>query len=162
MSPPSLDPFEVEAGCLEDDIQYTAKCHFAHEQGERRIHWSLGIGGSVLPVLAAAAILRDVGGDWLAGGLALGATLCSAVLTVAKPGESADQHSRSGRALNALKVELRQFRGLDLGVAAVRPDEARARLKTFADRKATIDCDAPSISERHYQQARRKIRDDKL
>lgn len=148
---------EDEADRLANDLLYTEKTHFAAAESAQRLHRILGGSAAVAGAVAAAAVIAA----WLPALAALAALIASAssaVLTLVNPQESAQQHLDAGRALAALRVEVRQTRELDLVPEASVPlQDVRNALKLFAVRKAEIDRSAPGLQERSFRRARVKV-----
>lgn len=142
---------------LEEDMLYTEKAHFAAGEELSRAHLVLGI----LATLAAAASVATIVGEAsavISGGLALIASLASAVLTFVKPEEKAAQHLSAARLLGDIRVRARQHRELDLhSESGVARDEWRTYAQQISAAKAEVDQSAPSVSDRRFAKGRKKI-----
>lgn len=141
------DPIRDEIARLEEDIVYTEKAHFWASERLQHSHYWLGGTAAVSSAGSVATILADQ--PLAAGSLGLVAAVSSGVLTLVKPEERASQHLQSGRALNALRVRLRQARTIG------NPDAQT--VADFSDGKAMIDGSAPGLTKRAFNGARVKI-----
>lgn len=150
------DEIAAELKRLHEDVLYTEKSHFAANDRLRRVHYWLGGTATTGSVVAAATIVDDH--PMAAAVAALISALAAGVMTFMKPADMAHAHLSAGRKLNALRVEIRQVRQLDMA-AETEDDLAgwRQSAADFATRKATVDQDSPAISEGPFQRGRRKI-----
>jgi hypothetical protein len=150
-----LDPYRVELGRLEEDLQYTEKSHFISERWLRRWHGVLGIVATVASAIAAASVFGE--NKWVTGIAALIATVAAGIQTFAKPGEHADRHLAAGKELNVLRVQARQAKELRLNQPDASVQQAQAEVEAVTTRKAEIDRVSPGLSEASFRAAKRKI-----
>jgi hypothetical protein len=142
---------------LEEDMLYTEKGHFVAAEELKKIHMGLGLIATISAAAAAATIVADKS-PVLSGSLALVAALASAMLTFVKPEEIAAQHLSAARALGAIRVLARQHREVDLHPDSTEDHAAwRNHVAVIGTAKKEADAAAPSISDRRFEKARRKI-----
>jgi hypothetical protein len=142
---------------LEEDMLYSEKAHFVAAEELKRVHLWVGLVATVTAAAAAATIVADKS-PVLSGSLALVATLASALVTFVKPEARAAQHLAAARNLGAIRVQARQHREVDLHPEQpVNPDKLRDYVTAIAEAKRDADAAAPSISDRRFEKARKKI-----
>lgn len=142
---------------LEEDMLFTEKGHFVAAEELKRAHRWLGLIATVSAAAAAATIVAD-NSPVVSGSLALVAALASAMLTFVKPEEGAAQHLSAARVLGAVRVLARQNREVDLHPDAMEDRTAwRKYVAEIGAAKKEADAAAPSISDRRFEKARRKI-----
>lgn len=156
MSPGPDDPRAAISGELEqllNDVNWTAKGHFASASILRGTRLALGVVATVAASAAAATIFTN--NKAVAGVLALVSAAFSGLLTFLKPEELATQHLSAGRRLTALGVEIRQTLTLDTPAAQI--TDLRSQVAQFACSKADIDGSAPHIPNLSIRWAGRRI-----
>lgn len=142
---------------LEEDILYTEKAHFAAAEALQRIHWGVGIVSTVAAAATSVSVVAD-GPTWVSGGLALLATVLSALLTFVKPEERAAQHLTAARVLNDVRVQAREHREIDLHASTPdQPEAWRGYIDAIRVAKKDADGAAPAVSQRAFDKARAKI-----
>lgn len=143
----------TEGSQVTSDLLYSEKIHFAAAEEQQKVHLVLGLVAAAASAAAAATVFADY--PVVAGVLALGGAVGTALLTFLKPEKRAEHHLGVGRQLGALRVELRHLLRLDLG--HIPDQQVRDRLSEITGRKAEIDSTAPGTAERHYRRAKKKI-----
>jgi hypothetical protein len=142
---------------LEEDMLYTEKAHFAAAEELKRVHLWVGLIATVASAASVASIVAH-GPAVIAGVLSLVAALASAIVTFVKPEKKAEQHLAAAKALGSLRVKARHHREIDLHLD--RPEDVnvwRGLVKQIAEAKGKTDGVAPSLSDRRFLQARKKI-----
>jgi hypothetical protein len=142
---------------LEEDMLYTEKAHFVAAEELSAIHLWVGLIATVTAAGAAATIVAH-NSPVLSGSLALVAALASAMITFVKPDKKAAQHLAAARRLGAIRVLARQHRELDLHPG--QPEDLtawRGYVTAVGEAKKEADIAAPSVSDRRFNRARRKI-----
>lgn len=136
---------------------FTEKGHFVAAEELKKAHMWLGLIATISAAATAATIVANKS-PVLSGSLALAAALASAMLTFVKPEEAAAQHLSAARALGAIRVLSRQHREVDLHPDATEDHAAwRNYVAEIGAAKKEADAAAPSISDRRFNKARRKI-----
>jgi hypothetical protein len=143
---------------IEEDMLYTEKAHFIAAEELKAVHLWVGLIATVTAAAAAASIVAH-NSPILSGSLALVAALASALITFVKPDEKAAQHLAAARNLGAIRVLARQHRDVDLHTEQAEDRAAwRGYVAEIAEAKIDADSAAPSLSDRRFARARRKIR----
>lgn len=153
---------EINAGIrelrrLEEDILFTEKAHFNSAARQRNTHLVIGMISTISAAIAAATVVANWS-SLLAGIAAIVSTVASGLLTFLKPDKEAQQHLSAGRDLGALRVQIRQTMELDISSSQGLTPEMRDQISEYAKRKAELDRSAPSIDDRSFINARKKIR----
>lgn len=149
-----LEAAKEELRVLMDDLLHTEKTHMAAAERLQADYTRAGSAATVLSALAAGTIVSKLS-PVLGGLFALGAAIVSGVLTFNKPERAAQQHLAAGRQLAELRVRVRQ--ALNLDVARMPQDEARAMIAALASEKQAADGSAPGTKQKDYNVARSKI-----
>lgn len=150
-----IDAIARELEHLQEDLLFTEKAHFTAASRARRTHLVLGSVAAVASGTSAASIVAQTQ-PLLSGSLALLGSITAVLLTFLKPEQASQQHLNAGRELAAIRVQARQVRELDVREGAD-SSALRRRVARLADQKADADRAAPTISDRDFERARRKI-----
>ena len=142
---------------MEEDMLYTEKAHFVAAEELRKVNLWVGLVATVAAAASVASIVAS-GPKVISGVLGLLAAIASATMTFVRPEEKAAQHLSAAKALGVTRVKTRQYREIDLN--SEQPEhvaEWRRMVTEIGEAKGRADHAAPSISERRFQKARRKI-----
>lgn len=151
------DEARAEIEMLDEDIFWTEKSHFAAAGDGRALNFALG---GIATIGAALATVGFVTSSFpVVAGISAGtATLASALVTFVRPTAEAQKHSAAAKALNALRVKLRQYLLFDFADEVEDPERWRTVLAELAADKAAIDGPAPHVSNFAMWRAGRRIR----
>jgi hypothetical protein len=147
-----------EAQRLEEAAYTTSKGHFEAHSVLGTIHFALGCLAALSGAIAGGgALVSGSTGRILTGIFGATAAIASALLTFAKPQETADKHQTVGTRYNALVGRIRRFRGIDIHDGETAPSLQREALERFAREKAELDNAGPGVPNYAYQRAVRRI-----
>lgn len=142
---------------MEEDMLFTEKAHFVAAEELRKVHLLVGLVATVSAAASVASIVAS-GPKVISGVLALVAAIASATMTFVRPDEKASQHLSAAKTLGVARVKARHCRDIDLHTD--QPEDVaewRRMVTEISNAKGSADDAAPSISERRFQKARKKI-----
>ena len=144
----------AEAKRLEEGVLYSEKGHFSIANVWKRVHYGLGIPGTILAAAAGVSALTE--NEVLAGGLAIVAAVLTALITFLEPDKTAARHHNAGIKYNAIRGKIRRMRNIDLADGKY-STELRAQLEALAEEKATVTQEAPHLGRLAYRLGKRSI-----
>ncbi len=140
-----------EALRIEEDATHASQTQFESAKSWQLLGWVLGIPAAGLAAAAGVTGLSSAAGRIPAAILALVAATVGGVLASLEPNRKAERRRSAGVAYDEVRVELRQFRLLDLPV--MDDVQAAARLKVITGQKLKIDKAADLPSARAFGRA---------
>ena len=148
------DKVATELHRMEEDCTVSAKSHFNASARWTRWNYIFGIPSVALSAAAGAAFLQDYA--VIAGGMSLGVTVLTSLMTFLKPSEKASMHKSAGDQYLSLRNDSRVFREIALTQAA---DEssAIAEMSGFTTRRNELNQASPSFSRGDFEKARKGI-----
>ena len=146
-----------EAKRIEEGLLYSSKKHFVSAQYWSRVHLCLGLPMVVVSAVAGAEAFKQFDKQHtLAGYLAIGVSVLSAIATFLNPNERATKHRTVGNSYDALMNRVRIFWSIDCW-----SDESEGvltkQLKDFSDHKDKLNQSAPQAFPFAYDMAKRGI-----
>lgn len=156
----TADALREEAKRLFVDSTYSGRGHQVAGARWLEIHNWLGVPASTATtILAGSAALSALleWNTWVTAGLALIATIASAVSTFLRPKDKADEHTQKGNGFIAIRNQARLFKELDLR-SGKSPDQRGDRLKRLRAEYDKLNQTPPlQIPRWAYEKARANI-----
>lgn len=137
---------ERELNQLESDVWWTEKGHFTSAGFWRSVRLTLGLLATACAAVSTASVVAK-SSDWISGLFALASAICAGALTFLEPEKRAQAHDAHGKQLGALRVDIRQYRDLDLPRLPPGDRAAVSAIGQLAAKKAQIEETAPHISD---------------
>ena len=143
-----------EARRIEEDCTYSSKGHYNAAEKSGRRHLIVSVLAASFAAAASGFAFNNI--PWLAGILAIISTSLTAVLTLLKHSECAENHKAVAGQYLALKNQTRMFREIDLEETGF-SDTTKRRLSELADKRDELNQASPTINREHYELAKTDI-----
>lgn len=147
-----------EALRLHEDAEYTCKVHFVTAERWNKLNMWLSIPSIILSIIAGSLALGKVVPNFeiFAGISGFSAAALTALISFLRPRERYELHTKFGNKYLALRNELRYFSNIEVATND-NENELKKLLEEYIKEKKSLDADAPLLSKRAYEEAKKRI-----